>query len=661
MLRNWLAIVFTLTSTAAFSARDITLLIDLSAAAPSVAKDTRAAALENTLLSLPADARVRFFGFGRYTNQILPMHQADAEWKKQATELAKTLKFTARYADLSLAIQTALQDWRVTPGYAKEIILISSGQVKLPQPQSWNDALLNQIRGKDMPFSVLTLPKGDANLKLMAIAKSTKGSYAEMGKDVKAAAIKAQAILQPVLSNADIPVDEDRFYVDPSVNSMTLFLDPLPDSAAPVILGPNDIHYTRAEKINTVTWQDQGRQEVVVIQNPATGYWKIQSELNSKPKVVAKTYFNLSLPDAPHEIFNREKMTLQAALLNNKNIVSEAPILRDMVFSAQLIDKTGKVIEAVMNDDGQDLDVASDGIFTATFPVDANKGPVQIVIKAQGSQLSRMITAKAMLFESPVTTKVVYPTTDKQPVQILVFWNDLDATPNQKQTADVVSEFGERTQKSLIRLNRRTFLLTLPNTKNTLYDVYLNTSGKTTSGRDFYSVNKPLRVAVAGDATLSNLLEKTGIIGDNAKGDHLGLPALPEPIPARDSSLPSDLKKQESELVSKISDKLAKEEKAFQEESDKKLEAQASLIQAQTDLIKNLIASQQDAKKATSDEVVEEKATSHLKSYAPWVILLVLINILVGAVAIMYFIRVQKRKKTLSAMMNVLDNEPKKK
>ncbi|WP_299686852.1 TIGR03503 family protein [uncultured Vibrio sp.] len=237
-----------------------------------------------------------------------------------------------------------------------------------------------------------------------------------------------QAATESVMSLLD-----NRFRVDPSIEQITFVVYRADNSKPVVLVRPDGKKYYSWRNADNVRWYQESSMDIISIDNPMPGPWQAIGKVSPKNNIKLLSNLALGVDEFPDKLYQTERLKFTARLTSD----SQPLVLRDFLERVKLkvtftkfveneesLIKEARPVPVVMGefaDDGVDLDeVAGDGVFTVSLPIDIEPGKYRARITSGNGVFLRAQEQEVLVYPTPITTTLTQSRKEGVPHTIAV-------------------------------------------------------------------------------------------------------------------------------------------------------------------------------------------------------------------------------------------------
>ncbi|WP_192036411.1 vWA domain-containing protein [Halomonas sp. YLGW01] len=351
-----------------------------------------ASALELLASLLPADSRGGLWLFGERVENPLPVGPVDRRWRERARSLAPALVDYQQYTDIEAAIRAASE----APGGERHLVLLTDGVIDL-EPAGGSKSV-RDARSRRVLLEELAPTLADRGVTIHAIAFSPQADLAlveRLAQSSQGLAALAQTpedllrgfidIFERIFPTDQVPLGDNRFPIDPEVESFSALLFHEPDAAPPVLVGPGGRRYTPKDLPAGASWQRQPRFDLITVPSPEEGEWRIEGELEDDSRVSVISPLVLKTSDLPATLYQGFDLPVEAWLDREDDASLTSGQHQDMRVTVELQALDGSVLaESPLTQT-----TSGNARFSGVLPAPSLTGNARLVIDAEGASVHR--------------------------------------------------------------------------------------------------------------------------------------------------------------------------------------------------------------------------------------------------------------------------------
>ena len=423
--------------------KDVRVLIDISGSMrQNDPENLRRPALRMLAGLLQPGTQAGVWTFARWVNNLVPVAEVDAAWKKRTQALSKQIASPGQFTNIEEVLDKASADWEGEPTtHARHLVLLTDGMVDISKQAAENarsrsrilDTLLPRLQAAGVRVHTIALSERADHDLMQRLAAETGGWYQQVAKAEELQRVFLR-MFEKVGSPDTVPLEDNRFVVDGSVNEVTVVLFSKPDSPSAVLLSPSGESYKDSDLPAGIAWsRDQGY-DMITIASPQKGEWVLQADVDPDNRVMIVTDLKLQTSEVPTHIAAGEQTRVEASLSNRGKLVARQAFLRLVDVRAEA-SGAGDARSLPLNDLGEAGDEkAGDGRYTMRFGGQQAGQEVELVVAVDSPTFMRekrfrlvvhepVAVAVAESPDGPVLTADVQPAV-MQPGAIVTAWQE---------------------------------------------------------------------------------------------------------------------------------------------------------------------------------------------------------------------------------------------
>ena len=394
---------------------DLRVLIDVSGSMKRTdPKNLRRPALRLLVGLLPDNSQSGIWVFGKLVNMAVPLGKVNNKWRDKARDEANKIHSLGLYTNIEDALEKSTFGWKKpAKGIKRTVILLSDGMVDVSKDAAVNnksrDRILNEIlprlqRSGVTVHTIALSANADEEL-LETLAVSTEGWFEKVDN-----ADTLQRVFLRLFEKSTpvdtVPVEDNIFEVDGTIDDMTLLVFRESGDDETSILSPGGKSFDNKNHPDNVNWFHEVGFDLVTVNNPTPGSWKMNSRIDPDNRVIVVTNLKLKVGKVANHILHGEEMSLTARLEQNAKVINEEKLLKHVDFLYGLGKKQYRLSEQLMMDDGSlPNDAPQDGIYSGNVKK-FDKGKQQLSILAIGPTFKREYFNIVNVHDSPVNGEV---------------------------------------------------------------------------------------------------------------------------------------------------------------------------------------------------------------------------------------------------------------
>lgn len=226
---------------------------------------------------------------------------------------------------------------------------------------------------------------------------------------------------------------DNRFRVDPSIQQITFVIYREKNSQPTVLVRPDGKKYYAWRSPDNVRWYQESSMDIISIDNPMPGPWQAVGKVTPKNNIKLISHLKLSSDLLPARLYQGESLKFTARLTSDDKPL----VLRDFIDRVKLNVTFTKYVEneETLNkeakpqpmtigefaDDGLELDeVAGDGVFTVSLPINSVPGKYRVRITSGNGIFLRAQEQEVLVYPTPIETTFIQSRSTAEPHRVVI-------------------------------------------------------------------------------------------------------------------------------------------------------------------------------------------------------------------------------------------------
>ena len=377
---------------------DVRVLIDISGSMRQNDPDNlRRPALRMLAGLLQPGNRAGVWTFAHRTNQLVPVAEVDAAWKKRAQSLSRQIASPGQFTNIEEVLDKASADWAGEPTtHARHLVLLTDGMVDVSKQADENarsrarilDTLLPRLHAAGAQVHTIALSERADHELMRQLAAETGGWYQQVAQADELQRVFLR-MFEKVGSPDTLPLEDNRFVIDGSVDEATVLLFRKPDAPPAELVSPSGESYKDSDLPAGVAWSRDTGYDMITIASPEKGEWVLQADMDPDNRVMIVTDLRLQTSEIPTHIAAGELTRVEANLSNRGKLVTRQAFLRLIDVRAQVEGDQG-VRQLPLNDIAEDGDEkGGDGRYGMRFGEQQAGQEVELLIAVDSPTFMR--------------------------------------------------------------------------------------------------------------------------------------------------------------------------------------------------------------------------------------------------------------------------------
>nr|WP_324258825.1 vWA domain-containing protein [Cellvibrio fontiphilus] len=384
---------------------DVRVVIDISGSMKKTdPANLRKPAVDLIVRLLPDQSKAGIWTFGQSVNMLVPHRVVDAQWRSEGTNKAKAINSVAMFTNIGAALEAAAAD-HSTPSsdYNRHLILLTDGVVDINKEAVVNlnerkrilTELLPALKASDYRIHTIAL-SADADQELMKkLSIATDGVFevADTADELMATFLR---IFDQVVPAERVPLDENGFLVDSSIQEFTALIFRRAEVPASVIIAPDGKEYSATDPANNVNWYRTDKYDLITVQQPVAGQWKVKTEMAPGSRVTVVSNLQLLVEPLKSNIKPNQNLDLIYSFVANKETVTNKDFLNLLTGEAFITPAKSKETRTI----SLSTPANEKGIFTGRLDGFSDLGAHDIKILIDGKTFKREFVHRVNVSES---------------------------------------------------------------------------------------------------------------------------------------------------------------------------------------------------------------------------------------------------------------------
>jgi len=406
-----LLIFLALSTTARAASDEVRVLIDVSGSMNQTdPNNLRVPALKLLLELLPPESLAGVWLFSENVESLVPPAQVNRKWKHDATQAAERIHSNGQFTDIEKVLLTAIQGWKKSDSdHSRHLILLTDGRVDIKGDSIVDKASRTRIikelipRLQSLGVHVYTIALSEQAdhplLKQLAVATDGRNVVALSADQLQRTFLN---IFKSALPRDSVPLADNRFTIDPSIEEFSLLVFRKPASPATELIKPSGEHWTYDQYPPQVRWHHEESYDLITVTDPMPGEWRLKADVDPDNQVMIVTDLKLKVSPLPNYLIEGEKVSLEAELTEHGKRITRENFLRLVELTLQPDGDSGAGIPLSSSPDAP-------GIYARTLEPYSAPGAHTVTIKAESKTFQRSWEQNIELITTPVKVETDYP------------------------------------------------------------------------------------------------------------------------------------------------------------------------------------------------------------------------------------------------------------
>ncbi|NOQ93525.1 MAG: VWA domain-containing protein [Methylophaga sp.] len=479
-------------ATVAEPVSDVRILIDVSGSMKkNDPNNLRSPALRLIVGLLPEKSQSGVWTFGKYVNMLVPLREVNDAWKLEAERRSKEVHSYGLFTNIEHALNKATANQKGdNPKYRRSVILLSDGLVDVSTNAETNaksrqrilDIIVPRLKKANVAVHTIALSDTADHALLRSISLATDGWYEQVDSAEKLQRVFLH-LFEKAAKRDTVPLLDNNFKIDDSVSEMTLLIFRRDGAKDTLLLTPEQAQITNKERPNNVRWHSEDNYDLITIDNPTTGTWQIDADVDPDNRVMVVTDLKLKTTDLPNNILLGETFDFDASLTEKSEIIVRQDFLT-------LVDVELKEESEIADEVFTNLNKAQrKGIYRAHIGETFQPGRNDVVVTFKSATFERQRRQSINVVETPFDINVEQLEGKETRTHRLTLKPDSDLINAEKLNiaAMLTSEDGSEWSYDVMQSAELEWQLTLAELEDgKQYSVALQIRGETAKGRSLF-------------------------------------------------------------------------------------------------------------------------------------------------------------------------------
>jgi len=330
---------------------DVRVLIDISGSMKkNDPKNLRKPALNLITELLPDEHSAGVWTFGQHVNTLVAYQKVDAKWRALAREKSSEISSVALFTNIGAALEKSSEDLQASNQYKNtHFILLTDGVVDISKTPGVNvterERILTEVlpRFKAMGAKIHTVALSkNADLTLLQnLSLATGGIYALAETSDELSKVFLQS-LQTAAPAEEVPIEDNAFNVDSSIEEFTALIFRSDDSVDTAIIEPTGERFTYEQKPDYVRWFRERGYDLITVSRPLEGEWKLEASLDPESRVTVVSNLKMVMHPLPSNFFAGDQLEIQVGFFEDGKQVINSSFLGLVAIDVTIKTEDGK-------------------------------------------------------------------------------------------------------------------------------------------------------------------------------------------------------------------------------------------------------------------------------------------------------------------------------
>ena len=389
---------------------DLRIIVDISGSMKNTdPNNLRRSAVRLLAGLIPEGSRAGIWNFGKEVNMSVKIGSVNDAWRDLARAESKKINSAGLYTNIEGVLRKASFDWKTPdPKYKRNIIILTDGHVDISKDEQLNEASRKRILKDVLPsfekakarIHTIALSDDVDESLLSTLSAYTDGLYKKAKSSDELQKIFLQMLQQSIKLDT-LPIKDNRFNVDESINDMTLLVFNKDKSRPTVIVTPSNKEWNDGSHPNQVKWFSDEGYDLITIKKPEKGEWKIRAPTDSNNRVVVATNLKLKLNEIPSYLILGDTLKISAHLEEDTKPLTDKELLSKFKFSLNRdAERSSERRYPLVKSDNDDYR------YTVQLSPKFHEGNNELIIQAISPTVKREIRHQFKVYVTPADIKI---------------------------------------------------------------------------------------------------------------------------------------------------------------------------------------------------------------------------------------------------------------
>jgi len=231
-----------------------------------------------------------------------------------------------------------------------------------------------------------------------------------------------------IFENRDIPLIDNRFRLDESIDKATFLLYRSEGAPAAILVRPDGSKIYAWDVPANVSWLETDELDIVTIENPMRGPWQAVAENKGRNRIRVLSDIEMEVDTIPYQLYQGERLRITASLTSKGERIDLEVMLREALMNVAMLHEQLQDDQSIemrrdslgkFYDDGKNYDeYANDGVFTTHVQLDIKPGKYEMVVSTLNQIFTRAQRTPVLVYPNPVSIEVISPKDQQREAQM---------------------------------------------------------------------------------------------------------------------------------------------------------------------------------------------------------------------------------------------------
>ena len=384
-------------------ASDVRVIVDISGSMrQNDPENLRIPALNLIVELLPEGAQAGVWTFGQWVNMLIPPGKVNDTWREQAKQKAQSINSHGLRTNIGEAMEKATWKFQKDSDFEQHIILLTDGLVDItkdsdPQKSQKNEnersRIINKVLSNYQELGVkihtIALSENADKVLLEKLSLDTGGmsEVVNNSEQLVKAFLKAFEKAAPQAAE-QVPLAQDNtFEIDESIEEFTALVFRKKGSPPSQLVSPDGQVISQIKGAENARWFSESVYDLVTVENPQGGTWKIKAELDPDNRVTVVSDLKMEIKNLPTTLFPGQQVDFEVYLHEDGEIITNQDFLRLMSVEMKMTAESGRSGIKQISDP---QNVPADGRYHESIKRLSSEGQYELQVMVDGKTFKRM-------------------------------------------------------------------------------------------------------------------------------------------------------------------------------------------------------------------------------------------------------------------------------
>jgi uncharacterized protein (TIGR03503 family) len=389
---------------------DLRIIVDISGSMKKTdPNNLRRSAVRLLAGLVPEGSRAGIWNFGKQVNMSVKIGTVNDAWRKLARAESKNISSAGLYTNIESVMRKVSFDWKEPdPRYKRNIIILTDGHVDISKDEKLNKASRRRILKEVLPkfekaqvrIHTIALSDDVDESLLSTLSAYTDGLYKKVNSADELQKLFLQMLEQSIKLDT-LPIKDNKFSVDASINDMTLLVFNKDKSRPTIIISPTNKKWKQSSHPNKVKWFSDEGYDLITIKKPQKGSWKIQAPTDPNNRVVVATNLKLKLNNIPSYLMLGDALNVTAYLEEDEKPLTDKRLLSKFKFVLNRdAERSSERQYPLTKIEGDEFS------YNVQFSANFKEGNNELIIRAKSPTAEREIRHQFKVYTTPADIKI---------------------------------------------------------------------------------------------------------------------------------------------------------------------------------------------------------------------------------------------------------------